>query len=74
MAKSITENIITATWNRRALLMIPSRSLHVATVPALRGSCCVPPDAHQQTAALVTGNHSAAAHTEPYLHKRPENT
>lgn len=74
MLKSITENIITTTWKQHALLMMPSRSLHIATVPALRGSCCGPPDAHQQTASLVTGNHFAAAHTEPYLHKRPQNT
>lgn len=51
-----------------------SRSLHVATMAAFRGSCCGPPDAHQQTAALVTGNHSTAAHTEPYLHRRLQNT
>lgn len=34
----------------------------------------VPLDVHQQTAALVTGNHFTAAPTDSYLHKIPQNT
>lgn len=37
-------------------------------------SCRVPVDVHQQTTALVTGNHFTAALTESYLHKLSQNT
>lgn len=49
---------------------------HVASMSVLRdaNSCCVPLDVHQQTTALVTGNHSTAAMTGSYLHKLPQNT
>lgn len=52
---------------------VPDHVSHAASVPVLRdaSSCCVPLDVHQQTTALVTGNHSTAALTGSYLHKLP---
>lgn len=60
--------------NNTYLSQYPAFFFCGATMSVLRDSCCVPLDAHQQTTALVTGNHSTAATTGPYLHKLPQNT